>query len=196
MSPVPLIREKSPHLASVLTREFQESAELVNLELCFNFAINQGALAEIDFVRDEEASYNPRPARVALILLNNAKIRNLAYLASGILASVSKLNELKPENQIPSAVWETAVEAQQDSENFLRCWSPKLRPAATIMLSHSLDRARHVHLADWSIDAKKIFIEETEKQLQLAKLASPELEILLMHWLERYRRKYEASVKC
>lgn len=82
-----VIHIHSQHLAKTLQRlgDLDESAWLNE---AFALVISSGALWERDFVRPHSASYNPRPARVALILIHDALEKRPEVLAAGMLCSL------------------------------------------------------------------------------------------------------------
>ncbi len=83
-----LIRKHSPNLAGVVERLF-DAKDLETIEVAFIKAIEQGGLEELDFTRESGVSYNPRPARIALILLNDAHIRDVEVITDAISGTCS-----------------------------------------------------------------------------------------------------------
>jgi hypothetical protein len=70
---------KSPHLILTLDQlakagELDESL-VTSIVEAFNLAISFEGATEVGFSRDSEQSFNPRTARILLILLNDAKVR-------------------------------------------------------------------------------------------------------------------------
>ena len=174
---------ESPHLRKSLERQgFGDSALLRD---AFELAVASGGLRELDFEREEGASYNPRPARVALILLDNCGVRDELTLAAGILAASDA-----PEAEAA----ETLAEAISIAKS-TRCTAAALANAddrlLNIALTLQLDRARHRHQADASADSGwPEFIAETEKYIVLAQSRSHPLYQILAAWIQRAKRQH------
>ena len=82
----PIISSYSPHLAMLLARCF--SAEhFPALDLAFRFAMDRGGALEPDYTRPEGQSYNPRPARIGVILINDSGEKAVEVLLAGLIAS-------------------------------------------------------------------------------------------------------------
>ena len=155
----------SPHLYGVASRTLDEPIDKIGEAL--ETAMKNAGAKEFDFEREEGVNYNPRPARVALILIKDAKVRSIKAIAAGILASV----------ELPFE-----VESKEEKD--------------IIAVANWLDRARHLHLAekgkiqeDSVLDFQLEFLKETEEYLKLAKNCSKELFILLDAWKSRFERR-------
>lgn len=160
--------------------------QLMGLDHAFAFALEHGAWLEIDFEREPGVPYNPRPARIALILINDAKTKDLAALTAGVLATahadLSLLREKLPE--VPSTALELAILSLAEPELLIEQIAPH---AGIVACALHLDRARHRHLVR---DPEKLllwrsFIEMTERYIALADRVSPELSVLLGAWMKR-----------
>lgn len=184
---------KSPHLKAVLEREIVSADERAAIAVAFDFAITKGkGLLELDYERPEDASYNPRPARVALIVTSTAGVADGPVIASSILAacleSGTTTAELKSAGFESSAI-ELARAAVPPLDQLL-----KLRPqfeAAVIALSLRLDRLRHAHLAPQSTSDNLIsrLFRENLSFIELAIDVSPPLYRLLNAWSDRISRR-------
>jgi len=189
---LPNISKYSPHLAGVLKRAGM--TQLMGLDEAFAFALEHGAWMELDFEREEGVPYNPRPARVALILINDAKTKDLSALTAGVLATAHPdLNLLREKlSVLPSAVTELAILALSEPELLIEQRAPH---AGIVACALHLDRARHRHLVR---DPEKLlqwksFVETTERYQALADKVSPELGLLLAAWLRRARESEKRS---
>ncbi len=182
------IKNLSPNLYANLRRLINvDGAEL--LDYCFEMAIIHQGLEEIDFIREEGVSFNPRPARVALILINDAKIKDLQLISISFLANIKEtsLEKLKDEkSNIPEEFFQDALHAQ--SPFFYKNLKKEIK---MISLALQLDRARHRHLSLQlnNKDNWHEFFEENLKYIELAKDLSPKLHLLLEKWQERAKRK-------
>ena len=183
------IRDHSPHLASVLNR-YKIPTQL--LDPIFDLAINLGGLDEQDFTRTEGSSYNPRPARLGLILVDNAKATNPLAIAVGMMACVGsdvgrfseRLSDLAPNirDQLLSLLNEASIPIASWAEESLGL------EARTISLAVLLDRARHAHLSELAIRLELLEQIKTEMELGLryAEDLEPKLWQLLKSWCDRY----------
>ncbi len=181
---LPNIAAHSPHLAGALKQAAVPMPEM--LDAAFAFSLEHGGWLEIDFERDENASFNPRPARVALILLRDAHIKDSEVLTAAMLATAhADLTHFRSTlTAIPARVCELAVLAQAEPEMLEAKGVPN---AGKIAAALHLDRARHRHLAR---DPEKLlrweqFIELTEQFTALADRVCPELAVFLSAWHRR-----------
>jgi len=76
----------SPKLKGVVSRLFSDS-DFKDLLSVYAEAMSNGGSKELDFAREAGVSFNPRPARVALIQLNEAEVLDLDTLKTNILHS-------------------------------------------------------------------------------------------------------------
>lgn len=186
------IQNDSPHLASVLKLRFPgEDCRL--LDEVFEFTLTHGGLLEIDFKRPEGASYNPRPARVSLILINDAGIRELQVLAAAMLASIwsPEISDLAESQNFPKDLLELAERANSDPDELLAQSSAQGNMAGIIAVALRLDRARHLHQATRPEvrESWPEFVEETGRFVVLAKARSELLYNRLSSWKSRFGQK-------
>ena len=181
------VKKRSPHLHSVIQRTFKGDGVAHELiERCFSHAVECGGLQELDFVREEGVSFNPRPARVALILLNNAQVNDAEIVAAGILASSSPLDELKRLDVSERS--RVLAHAAMGTPAEVIAIEPVIRfDVAVVALSLWLDRIRHLHQAADSeaLGRWEEMLAETDRYIELAALTSAELHTLLIAWRER-----------
>lgn len=141
------IRKYSPHLASVVTRLFDAQA-LEQIAPIFHWCIEQGGLDELDFGREEGASYNPRPARVALILINDAASRDLTSVGAAIIAAGLEGSAFEPDGSQFQQLAEARAElAARPLAELVKLSDEDICEAGTIACCLWLDRARHLHLS-------------------------------------------------
>lgn len=182
------IKKLSPNLHGALKR-FVNMDDADLMDYCFETAIHHQGLEEIDFKREDGVSYNPRPARVALILINDAKILDPQLISTSFLANIEKnklVNLKNEENKIPKEFFQNALLAK--SPFFYENLRKEIK---IISLALQLDRARHRHLSPRLNNKEnwQEFLEENLKYIKLAKDLSPQLHLLLEEWQERAMRK-------
>ncbi len=129
------MKERSSHLYGAIARACGESALPVVAE-AFSFAIAKGGESEIGFDREIGVSFNPRPGRVGLILLNDCFVRDSQIVAAGLLATATK-----PEEFVAGVSRDLAIEARIPMDGVSR-----LSPAArAVRVALTLDFGRHLH---------------------------------------------------
>ncbi len=177
----------SPHLAGVLSR-LETSGNPDALAEALTFAINHGALTELDFVRETGISFNPRPARIGLILLNEAGVRRLDPLAAAALACVHRDEQSAALSNFPTEIWALALSSTAPPEELSG-------EAQLIALSALLDRARHLHLAPVNLRSElwPLVFTQVKSALPIAAQNSPHLGILLRTWAERFERRLSSK---
>lgn len=164
------IYSHSANLFNVLNSSFGHDLQ-PKFDEIFKYCIENGGLTELDFVRPKDQSYNPRPARVALILLNESKQLDQSLLISAMLACVDNCQD------------PLSIEAKQiSSEIELKNYS---RKAKLIALALHLDRIRHFHLSPHHKAQRKNIHLLTKKILDLAGSECQRVNHLITHWLQR-----------
>ena len=159
-----VILKRSPHLASALRRTLP-AEEVTLLERAYDYAQATGGEEEVSFSRPAGQSYNPRPARVCLILLHDLSVRDARILQAGLVACGAE-----PRGYPSPEVAALAVLALQPPDE-LRCSGA--REAAAIALALRLDLARHFHLMNE--EALRPFLGETAAFLELARELHPSI---------------------
>jgi len=153
----------SPHLALVL----DQLAKSGNLEESvvkdilgdFEQAINKDGAVEIGFTREVGQSFNPRAARILLILLKDARIRDVELLSL--------------------AANRAGIGGNYDS--YVRLEEPLVVTAAFL-----LDRLRHLHL-EKNPESVTIY-QACLKAGELVSIDFPQLSLLLEKGVERMKR--------
>lgn len=173
------------NLANALSRSLTlDDRQLV--EHATLFALENGALTELDFERQPEVSFNPRPARIVLILLNDAGVRDSKTLAAAALATLEEPCLNAAQTLFNQALCKLALSANLPPQQLLK---ENFEPSvALIALALWLDRARHLHLSPSIKDAsfRNDFVDQTRLYIQLANKTSSALELLLEAWLKRF----------
>lgn len=153
----------SPHLALTLD-QLVKSGELdepaaAKILMSFETALSQSAGLEIGFCREVGQSFNPRPARVLLILLKDAQVREANMLLQA--SQRAGLGENYP--------------------GYLNLEEPLVVSAAFL-----LDRLRHLHL-EKNENFKEIY-DACLKAGELLSREFPQLSILLEKGVVRMKR--------
>ena len=180
----------SPHLASIAQRTVPitpEVAEAGAAELAeaLDIAMANGGRLEIDFVRPLEVSFNPRPARVGLILIAEGEVRSYSTLAAGVLATIGDRLEALEALPLSESIRQLAL------NGIAPLCTTKNPEAQLIYLSMLLDRARHLHQASEENRAElwpKVY-QEVALALPIAKQQAPMLHLLLSTWHARFARR-------
>lgn len=144
------LKNSSPKLYSSLKRVYQQS-DLHFVEEIYHKACLQDALLEENLTREDGVSYNPRPARIALILISEAKLLDPSTIAASILSCCSPavLDVHFSEYQ---SVRNQALQAHfLLKEGF--CETYPAEPHL-ISLALTLDKIRHLHMT--SLNAQQI----------------------------------------
>ncbi len=182
------LAQLSPHLLGTLKRIFTPS-DLVFIENTFMVAIECGGAGEIDFIRAENSSYNPRPARVALILIDQLQEKDSRVVTSALLATIPDLRrELIPATVIDEDILNLSLLSQLSPEELTAQQAHLPAAASKIALAAWLDRIRHFHLAP-SETKKTLCMHialQTDKFLELAQTTNSPLTPFLVRWRDRF----------
>ena len=194
-----VMKDYSPHLLGVLQR-LDHTPNIAILKRIFTHCLQHGGLLEQDFARESGVSYNPLPARVTLIAINNGGLQLTTELAATMLSSISyrhqltylELEKLIEDSQVavevcslleytnlaPQALCSSLEQEQTDPKSAL-CAS------CIIKLCVRLDRLRHLHLGNMTKESYRSHKMENLPYLTLASLVSLPLYKLLDRWQKR-----------
>lgn len=181
------IHKDSPHLDGLLNRLMKKGSlkhrDYQLIDRAFAISMQHSGKEEIDFIREDGVSFNPRPARAALILIKDAKETSAVSIAAIVIASVYETTE---DLEFDSAVLDLVKESLKDTTKI------QSKSAALIACSLWLDRARHLHqIAEEN--REKVwpsFLEMHKNYLELANKHSSSLHILLDAWERRFRNQF------
>lgn len=185
------IAHSSPHFAAVVKRVFPDKDSFGMIERAFDWAMNWGGKYELDFERRPDASYNPRPARVGLILINDAAVLEAQIIAAGLLATVLEgrtmdLSNAAFDRLLGHHIIHIAQLAVQSPQCLFDNPSTDYQQASLICLALRLDRLRHLHQAITKKHQWPNFVKDTEPFIELAAKRSAALQTLLTAWRERF----------
>jgi hypothetical protein len=147
------LRADSPGLYGSL-KKFASAAELEQLEEAFLAAWKLGAGTEAPITRDPGVSYNPRPARIATILIKECQ--NLAaqeIAACFWISAITRGAELPQTDYAGKQLAQQAFAALNDS-SLPTLKANALRIAAAVLV----DSIRHLHMSSLS---------DTERQAEI-----------------------------
>lgn len=179
----------SPHLEIVAANFFPPTDARLIMD-ALDFAIRFGGKVELDFTRPVDASFNPRPARVALILINDAKVRDTNIIIAGVLASVGKkeLAEIENKEAFPNSALELALNAIDLISQIPNMNQNNDKIILTVSAAHWLDRIRHLHQSP-HIERWHELHAQTQTFLGIMGEANPPLSQLINAWYKRFERK-------
>lgn len=185
---------RSPHLARELARTVT-SDDAAMLDDIFPVVMAHGGEAELDFIRDPDVSFNPRPARIPLILIQNLETKNGVSLAAGILSCIDRLLDVSlPELEVSplsGLVFEIAMCAQLPVAELEReAKKAGMQAAAVVALAQYLDRCRHLHQSNIPEKSERFaaVLENYPGFLRLSQRYGPAVEPILVAWYERFQR--------
>lgn len=186
--PKTLISKFSPHLDIVSSQTFQ-AEELLTLGAALEVAMENGGGSELDFERVEGVSYNPRPARVALILIKDAGIQNMPVIAAALLASLDAkaFHAANLERSFDEKIVTLASRSYENILDLSRENTESSKNAVLIAAAHWLDRVRHLHQSP-KIELRHPMHEATKPYIEYVLAINPRLSELLDAWYKRFER--------
>ena len=197
----------SPQLKGALAREWNgDESALALAREAFALAINSGGIKELDFERADGVSFNPWPARIALIVLNDAgETSPLAVLTAVLLPVLLCGGNFAPFTMPGAAILEQAAaaanlaaEAPEATLAALdRGGDPIARVAAISQCAQHLDRIRHLHQADKGRLREVLpeVLASGEIVLKVASRVAPAIGARIKHWRMRVAPRLLALVQ-
>ena len=182
------LAQDSPALAQALRRASFSQLERSWLADLYTLTAIHGGLEEPELRREPGVRYNPRPARLCQLLLQEGKVRQAEELAAAILLCSDRELDCRS----PSAQTRSASSLRQEvrgvltSKNAARASLPGQR----IALASALDTSRHLHMRELDDAERQRQIQDVD---QIMRTVSPDLSqdrltILLSSLLERLSR--------
>lgn len=189
----------SPHLSSVAERIFpQEIAAAV--VSTFELTVAWGGKTEHGFSREEGVSFNPRPARIGLIMLNDVGERNDSVVRAAILAAVIEQcsdDAIDAFYKLPSGekVVELARMGILPIDQIESIEGPDRLAAGSIACAIFLDLMRHFHQTQlWAATADKTeWLRKVEPYIRLSNQTTPKLTPFFQSWCDRIIRSGAGS---
>lgn len=199
------LKARTPKLYNALRRIFQPS-ELELLETAFEFVQATGGEEEIGFIRPVDQSFNPRLARVALILIEEGRVAGLHNVCAALLSCSSApgqfrigLEGVDDYREIAGSI-ELAQLAQKTISEIVDSSSSLNSVALAIAGALRLDYVRHLHRTSLYRDLgqRGLEIELNDRLIQILDRQTEgegsRIAQLLRSWNERERKKFAGSV--
>lgn len=174
----------SPHLDATLRRVLSED-DVKECRSIFEITILNHGLKELDFERDPETSYNPRVARIPLILIKESKRFSADSVKASILYSAGdSLLDDKAYRAIDNENIKHILSKSKLNIEKLCALSQDSQLSIEIALSGQLDRLRHLHQAQHPqrLIASEVIHNEAPYWIKLAKQCNSLLFPLINHW--------------
>lgn len=177
------LQEKSPALSRLL-KEFFNKRDMDNLYAFFYQASLLGALREKYIERQDLSSFNPKPARLAHILVKTAGVREKTIIGAGFFACVSPDKLL---NQAEIKEIKIAYDAIKLINN------PRSdgvsRDVLLVSLALALDEIRHLHIMNIDMTKKFCFSRMLLNEYLPGLVVNKQLSVLtnrIQHACKRY----------
>jgi hypothetical protein len=192
-----LLKKEAPGLSGRIFRTYGLIPE--NCHHAYELAAIHGGNNEIWFIREEGSSYNPRAARIAVILLQGSSDTSAEILCLGMLSSlliypdsVQRIeNHDFPDNRIFQDFISLCnyFKADLNVKTQISPWYIK------IYISLFIDKMRHVHLSDGDISSLiRETIHEAEHYLHLSEKHFPYYKPYIDKWINRFSNHENISV--
>jgi hypothetical protein len=137
---------------------FQQSS-IDTLSTAYRFSFENGGTNEQPIKREEGVSFNPRPARICQILLQDAQERDLQALCAALLVTLARIETVPPEEL------QQALEVAQNARRFLSERTQVDACAERVALSYHLDNLRHLHMTDLPLESPRAALQRTSEIL-------------------------------
>lgn len=167
--------KESPHLRNVLSRKFTQIP--LELDHAFSLAKEFGGNEELDFIREEGVSFNPRSARIVLILLQADETMQEDDVHNALLSSCIKEDSAFPEDVIDSI----------SPKYISRLRSIKIATKHIKEAASTLNLSQEMSLSETS--------ENKTSNLSLINLETPNAQILIALFIDRMRHAHLATIE-
>jgi hypothetical protein len=180
----------SPKIFHAL-RRFLSTDELDLISKDYEYAATQGGNVEVQLTREEGVSFNPRMARLLVILVHDLQVQELSVLRSVLYTAITTSNILVRETA--PAVTPHALPEELALRVKLACEGGAGDDATAEMLRGViiLDTVRHLHQCHWApdeLEAVLTLARELVSALNHANLPAV-LSQKLVHALEMQKRR-------
>lgn len=171
-SPGSLLATSSPGLLATLQRVF--SAEEVSLlSEDYGLVVNAGGLSEDPVIREEGVSYNPRPARIATIVLAETPHPELHAIRLALWSTIgaSRMSDA-PEciaadlRMVRSILEESSKLVSQETREGGSLIEVNTSSVVEVLLAVQLDTVRHLHMTTLSPEARERVVETSEAMVR------------------------------
>lgn len=157
-----ILSQDSPSLAQNIKR-YLKPDEAEKVTYAYAVAAKHGALNETGVVRAPEASYNPRPARVAQILIT--ELRN--YDGNMLCCAILGCARIESEISLPEELADIQTMLAELRESMsIKNLAPVSLAAEASLYAIILDEVRHLHMTDFSIELMKDKISQVQALIE------------------------------
>jgi hypothetical protein len=175
------LEQDSPALYGSVRKRFAESQVRVLVGEYLE-AVTAGANRELDFSRPEDASFNPRIARIASLVAHEGGMDDFSALRAVLWSCVP--------GRMSVALAEFPTELLEVKEAVY-----VERLAKTILAAAHLDRLRHIHLSSTSQELQKQVVQQTSDAMAAGLLSdvASTLETKLRHVIAMQLRRLDVQ---
>lgn len=186
----PALKDDSPSLFGILERMQQQSSksctqltkqQFEKLLFCYQQAKTNGSCHESPVIREEGVSFNPRPARLAEIILKEASKELSTDLLFEILQAAFYLPTKQPTvNLLANQALNYSKENNFSNDTKTAC--------EILAATFQLDVLRHLHMNSWNKQERQEYASQISNELLplLNSTSSQRLKVMLKTCLERY----------
>lgn len=184
-----LLAQQSPKTHGWLRRTVDRGC-LAHIEEAYNYAIALGADQEGHLNRTEGASYNPRPARLVLLLSQEGASRERHTLVAAAFLPIADRCDSLSSQQSP---FPKEIELARNALNpkSIAALSGETREAAyELHFAWMLDTLRHLHMQYRNADELRTALDNLEiSRGELHPTPGSRLRVLVDSHIERLRRQ-------
>jgi hypothetical protein len=197
------LEKDSPNLSGKLKRKFQVIPE--ECKKAYFLASKLGGNIELDFIREEGVSFNPRAARIGVILTEGLPNITIEQITLGILSTLLNRETLEDKAKSFDLSQISSHLSEYYQEKFLTLYhyfqnlrknsiditpmekEEEIAKLSQILISLFIDNIRHVHLA--SIDCKKerieCYLKRAKTYQAISKKYLPYYTPFIQRWVDR-----------
>jgi hypothetical protein len=159
----------------------------------YTLASTHGGNNEIWFTREKGVSFNPRAARIAVILLEGNRTTTPEYVALAVLSSLLAYTDsskyISSWNLSNTTLTEKFIMMQKEHAFTLKNGNEPSAEFAEIYISLFIDKMRHVHLSRGDNSALiRETLEECRYYIMLSAKYFPYYKPFITHWMNRFIR--------
>ncbi len=171
-------------------RHYFNSSELDRLNQAYALADTLGLCKESPVLRDPEASFNPRPARICQLILSETKTCTLELACLALLSRAAPADIPEIEESFPEIIPDLQLLQKFFESGKSQPLSPNL---CNVSLAILLDDARHLHMTALTLEERKQSFQRLKALVDDNRLAAghERLQLLLKTWLINSEKRYQ-----
>lgn len=179
--------QSSPGVTALIRRYLGDSG-VTTISQEYTQAVMAGGNDEVEVIREVGVSFNPRLARILMILLQEGKVREISVLCFAMRCGQIQCDR----SDTPLPVVYRSVHGLREASQETDLSDSAV---AVVASAYCLDATRHLHMTTFSRAIQGKFLEEVEKDLaQLSfSLTNPEVSQRLSHAILLQRRRLAAN---